>query len=516
MTVMDDEVRTPSSLATKELRDLRDRRKLPSSQPAMPIPMRSAKRTKISRPSGRTAARKDRDRILYAEAFLRLVGVTQVVSPDLGGSLTHNRLTHSIKVGQVARSITEDLLRQSIRDDSLRARILSLGGLDADVAEAAALAHDIGHPPFGHIAEEILDASGRLGLLGSAGAVLIDGFEGNAQSFRIVTRLEGYGPEGAGLNLTAATRAAVVKYPWRRPYPGEEKKYQALGLQPLYQFMHKKFGFYYDDEQEFEDSREWLPDRLANADRKGQTLEASIMDIADDITYAIHDLQDFYQAGILDIQSVLADLNSANMDADASLANFAARLSSSYPSTFSEKRMVRAIKIADATLSFNVGQPYDPSTAAQLKGFVSGSIHEAVTAVRVHDEPAGDVRAYVRLKPDQWHLIQLYKHIVSHYIIERQDMGIAQHAQARLLLKLVGDVVEWITSDPDRLPRRLSVMMGNMRQGDGSAGHKEISDVARLRAVYDYICTLTDDGAVDLFRALRGFNIPSLLHQHTR
>ena len=89
-----------------------------------------------------------------------------------------------------------------------------LGGCDPDVVEAAALAHDLGHPPFGHLGEQVLDrvARERLGLP--------DGFEGNAQSFRIVTTIDLHGPSGTGLDLTAAVRAAVLKYPWaRRGYP---------------------------------------------------------------------------------------------------------------------------------------------------------------------------------------------------------------------------------------------------------------------------------------------------------
>lgn len=113
---------------------------------------------------GRFPGRKDRDRLFYAEAFHRLSGVTQVMSPSLYSTRTHNRLTHSMKVAQVARSIAESLLRRSHSDISLRQRILELGGLDADVAEAAALAHDIGHPPFGHIGENVLDHVARMGI----------------------------------------------------------------------------------------------------------------------------------------------------------------------------------------------------------------------------------------------------------------------------------------------------------------------------------------------------------------
>src|SRR5579859_6650809 len=153
----------------------------------------------------RSPSRRDRDRILYSSALQRLTGVTQVVTPDPGGALTHNRLTHSLKVAQVARSIAEILLS----DESKRDVLICLGGLDPDVAEAAALAHDLGHPPFGHIGEAVLDMFARNEL------DLSEGFEGNAQTFRIVARLEKRSG-GDGMDLTAATRCALLKYPWPR------------------------------------------------------------------------------------------------------------------------------------------------------------------------------------------------------------------------------------------------------------------------------------------------------------
>ena len=151
--------------------------------------------------------RADRDRIVGSPFFTRLNGVTQVVSPGGSGLLVHNRLTHSLKVAQVARAD-----RRAADAPTPRRRDLldALGGCDPDVVEAAALAHDLGHPPFGHLGERVLDrlARQRLGLP--------DGFEGNAQSYRIVTSTEIRGAATIGLDLTAAVRAAMLKYPWTR------------------------------------------------------------------------------------------------------------------------------------------------------------------------------------------------------------------------------------------------------------------------------------------------------------
>src|SRR5262245_24256313 len=116
----------------------------------------------------RSPAQKDRDRIVYTSAFRRLAKVTQVVAAD-NGHVFHNRLTHSLQVAQVGRRLAEKLARKS-QDVIDRAE-----GLDPDIVEAACLAHDLGHPPFGHIAEEELN---------DLAGMSIDGFEGNAQSFR--------------------------------------------------------------------------------------------------------------------------------------------------------------------------------------------------------------------------------------------------------------------------------------------------------------------------------------------
>ena len=123
--------------------------------------------------------RVDRDRIVSSPFFARLAGVTQVISPGGAGLLVHNRMTHSLKVAQVARAIAERLGFSDKSDLSDK-----LGGCDPDVVEAAALAHDLGHPPFGHLGERVLDRLARQRLR------LSDGFEGNAQSYRIVTSTE--------------------------------------------------------------------------------------------------------------------------------------------------------------------------------------------------------------------------------------------------------------------------------------------------------------------------------------
>ncbi|NJL29795.1 MAG: dNTP triphosphohydrolase [Thermoanaerobaculia bacterium] len=209
----------------------------------------------------RTPAERDRDRILYSSALRRLVGVTQVVDPAEGHAF-HNRLLHTFKVAQIGRRLAQKLLKE--QPEEARA----LGEVDPEVVEAAALAHDLGHPPFGHIAERELDE-----LLRKQGDM--EGFEGNAQSFRILTKLAFVAKQHPGLNLTRATLNATLKYPWRRQTAGKGQH---------------KWGAYYSERPELEWARQNGP--------RGETrcVEAELMDWADDITYAVHDLEDFYRA----------------------------------------------------------------------------------------------------------------------------------------------------------------------------------------------------------------------------
>jgi dGTPase len=238
---------------------------------------RSARRSgkkvlaKLPQEEFRSAFERDRDRILYAASFRRLAVVTQVLSPTEGFA-GHNRLTHALKVAQVSRRLAEMLIKKNNT-----AFINSLGGIDPDVAESAGLAHDLGHPPFGHVAEEELNEA-------VMNAGVKDGFEGNAQSFRIVTKTEIREPRMAGLDLTRATLGAMLKYPW---FKGQGPN-------------ARKFGAYETEKEDFEFARDGLGANKC-------TVEAQIMDWADDITYSAHDFEDFYRAGKIPLGKLSKD-----------------------------------------------------------------------------------------------------------------------------------------------------------------------------------------------------------------
>jgi dGTPase len=473
-------------------------------------------------------SRSDLERIRFARSFSRLAEVTQVISAGATSGVVHNRLTHTIKVTAVARAIAVRLLQTE--DRGLLAR---LGGLDHVVVQAAASAHDLGHPPFGHLGERVLDrlARERFGLA--------DGFEGNAQTFRVITEIEVHGPSDVGLNLIAAVRAAVLKYPWARihypdphptdwPTPARGAGHDRHGLGAA------KFSCYLIDLPEMQDALGAFPGLPPGR----QTLECSVMDLADDIAYSLHDVEDFHRSGVLQFSPVSGEFRSwasdrkelAALDEDelaragrqpgTGLERLRRHLTSRDTWIFDEDTFAAAVeRVGEEFVDGVLAQPYDGSMAADraATGFSATWIDELIAAVApVPDPPARS--GYVGLSQPAWHQVSVLKFVNQYFILERPDLAMLQRGQEQTVEQLVVSFDRWLTDRGDavRAPRRLVDLVEAATRAyarvareypawlDGRTSAADLSRMGRGRGIIDYVSSLTDAQAVAYAARLSG------------
>ena len=235
--------------------------------------------------AGRSDFERDRARVLHSAALRRLAAKTQVVRAA-SADFPRTRLTHSLECAQIGRELGQEI------------------GCDPDLVDAACLAHDIGHSPFGHNGEAALNEL----------AAGIGGFEGNAQTLRLLTRLEPK-TEGAGLNLTRATLDATLKYPWfgepgtSSASPGGHSAPPGTPRTP-WPGTPRKFGAYAEDAEVFAWIRQGAPDRRP-------CLEAQVMDWADDVAYSVHDMEDGFHAGLITFKNLKSPTERAEVSRTA-------------------------------------------------------------------------------------------------------------------------------------------------------------------------------------------------------
>ncbi|GGR84277.1 deoxyguanosinetriphosphate triphosphohydrolase family protein [Deinococcus sedimenti] len=413
----------------------------------------------------RTPEQHDRDRVLHTDEFRRLAGITQVITPT--GHSFHNRLTHSLEVAQIARRLSENLAAQAPEKHR--------GAINPDVVETAALIHDLGHPPFGHVGEEMLDALGQA-------AGLEDGFEGNAQSFRIATRIAVHKASYLGLGLTRATLNASLKYPNLRgpkpPQGRDDKRAKKL---------YKKFGAYTDDAEAFAFARELSAD-------DSPSIEAQIMDYADDIAYSMHDLVDFYRAGIIPIADLVDNLNQFF---DAHKEHF-------LPSEYEHKE--------DEALEI-VRRIFDMMPRSMFRGD-----HEA--KARLRDFMSAHITAYSQLSID-WnqptpqliisaeHRLELafLKRIIWEYVILRQQLASQQAGHRRIITVLFDTYLDAVEQAAKKGSHSLippgfahEACLGES-PAEGVPHHP-----AHVRLAIDIVSSLSDAQAQAIYLRVTGIN----------
>ena len=385
---------------------------------------------------GRTEFQRDRARVLHSSALRRLAAKTQVVRAG-SGDFPRTRLTHSLECAQIGRELGAAL------------------GCDPDLTDAACLAHDLGHPPFGHNGESALAA------LADAGGVLAcGGFEGNAQSLRLLTRLEPKVP-GAGLNLTRATLDAALKYPWLNA--------ASLPSAP------PKYGAYESDAAAFEWIRAGVPGRR-------RCLEAQVMDWADDVAYSVHDVEDGLHAGLIAIKDLTDPAERAVVSAVA-LTHYC---QPSWAVTAAELESVFAefIRLDCWQFSFDGG----PAALAAAKDLTSELVGRLCQAAEDATRAAAGPRPLSRYDADlvvpRRQLLEcaLLKAMAAHYVMSRRGAAAQQAGERDLITELADAIVRGApaTLDPVYQPA-----------WDAAAG-----DQQRHRVIIDQLASLTDTSAL--------------------
>jgi len=429
------------------------------------MPQRADRRhTDGKKKDQRAAGQRDRDRILYTDAFQRLAGVTQVVGP-LEGHVFHNRLTHTLEVAQIARRLAEKL----VKEDGALAE--ELGGLNPDVVEAAALAHDLGHPPFGHVAEKELDALAR-----SQGAS--EGFEGNAQSFRIVTRLAAHRDRYQGLNLTRATLNAVLKYPWSRdirdPRPANPR--------------YRKYGYYSSEEVDFLFARDGFVTEGARA------LEAEVMDHADAVAYSVHDLDDFYRAGLIPLDRLIPERGRPSRELEAFLTRWVQRGGVDAATLDRQRGQLESFLSA-----LPVREPYTGTyeQRALMRTCTSSLIQKFVLAARL-GRTAGPGKR-LQLEGSLQFNINFLHGLVEDYVIINPRLGTQQHGQ-RQVIRTLFEVYLGAVRNRDRaiVPPHFHEELNRVLSGERDPHPDEV------RLAVDIVAGFSDHQALAMHRRLTG------------
>lgn len=392
----------------------------------------------------RSAFQRDRARVLHSAGLRRLGAKTQVVSPGTD-DFVRTRLTHSLEVAQVGRELARYL------------------GCEPDIVDTACLSHDLGHPPFGHHGETILDAL----------SIDIGGFEGNAQTLRLVTRIEPKVIAGdgrpAGLNLSRASLDALTKYPWPRGESRAGRRDSGV----------RKFGVYDDDRGVFDFYREGI-------DNGKKCLEAQVMDLADDISYSVHDVEDAIAGGHLHLSEFAEDNRRGEL--------FGITRKWYLPNT-SDEDMDKALSRLQAA-AYWPSETYDGSRRAQaaLKHMTSQLIGrfvgaaEAATREEFGWEPLARYAASLVVPEPTAVEIAVLKGMATLTVMVAEDRLRLHDIQSAVITELA----QWYSEAPTKLD---PMFRADYFEAD--------DDAARLRVVVDQIASLTDHSAWALYHQLK-------------
>ncbi|MCC2615646.1 deoxyguanosinetriphosphate triphosphohydrolase family protein [Aestuariibacter halophilus] len=407
----------------------------------------------------RSPYQRDKARILHSAAFRRLQSKTQVLGVGMS-DFYRTRLTHSLEASQIGQGIAAQLrIKYPQQVEQL--------ALDDQLIEALCLAHDIGHPPYGHGGEVALNAMmSRYG-----------GFEGNGQTFRIITKLEPY-TEQDGMNLTRRTLLGLVKYPnfidtlYNAEYPphaqavSDHRRVKASD-------WHPPKGLYRCDQALFD----WMLAPLSNADKEQlmsikllpgrhaktrfKSFDCSIMELADDIAYGIHDLEDAIVMGIIHRDAFIHD-------------------------------------VVDVLAKIDGYTPFMPLTAMadelfhgahhKRKNIIGGLVNSFITAIEIvqvdADFEAPLLQYNAQLPDPHAKALTAFKLFVLKHVIRKPEIQVLEYKGQQVVMALF----EAFSSDPERL------LPHNTRE----RWHKEQQNDNGMRVIADYIAGMTDGFAARL------------------
>lgn len=389
-------------------------------------------------PDYRTPFETNRDRIIHTSAFRRLQSKTQVF---LSGEYDfyRTRLTHSIEVSQIGRSICTALRRRSPH----------LGPdfyIDSDLVEAACLAHDIGHPPFGHAGERTLHR-----LMRPWG-----GFEGNAQTLRMLTETI-FSGTGRGMNPCRAFLDATLKY---------KTLYSELA-EPEHHFL-------YDPQQSFLDwalgHQEFPPELPPGGDRDGcKSIECQIMDWADDTAYSLNDIADGYNANFLTLEAIERWAGTQELDAGQSRVM---------------EKLLRSIRgrRLEVMLRARIGDFINACTLEPDVNFMTGWTRRYAWKLQVAPEAVAEAK--------------LYKKLALHLVFRSRQLQQLEHKSDVMLTQLMTALMDRYVTGRSASRFRL------LRESEEAALEKEPSEAGRARLVCDAVARMTDGAATRLHRRL--------------
>ena len=393
--------------------------------------------------SARTEFARDRARVTHSSALRRLGAKTQVLQPG-SNDFARTRLTHSLEVAQVGREMAVEF------------------GIDPDIVDTACLAHDLGHPPFGH--------NGEKGL--NEWAKDFGGFEGNAQTLRLLTRIEQkvYSKDGVafGLNLTRASLDASCKYPWTKEF----------AIQDSGADRSIKFGVYEDDVPVFEWLRQGAKDRV-------KCFEAQIMDFSDDVAYSVHDFEDAVVEGFIKLEQLKGSAQEQAIVAEIERWN-GNRISSS--------NLAAALDRLQANQYWLTTYTGTPKDAGQLKNLTSSVIGSFVSRTTSETFKANADSLFARyaadvIVPEEVEAeIAIFKGLASYFLMSLKDR-VGYYDDQRALLSELANVL----------------LASNGKQLDGyslEAWNKSKTDAQKHRVIVDQIAVLTDAAAEKMHEVL--------------